>query len=105
MTLKTAISFITAAILASFLTILFVNSNTNQRKLCELSTARFRRAEKIQVLEEVKKNDNGKEIKKEMVILKEAAKTGAVCLDGSPPGYYLKKGWFSAILRVIFHYI
>ena len=27
-----------------------------------------------------------------LVLLKDAVKDGAVCLDGSPPGYYYRKG-------------
>jgi hypothetical protein len=91
--LKTALSYIAAAILASLLTILFMNLSVTQTKHCELCRARLRRdAEKIQVQKEVKKRETSKKIKMENVFLKKAVKTGAVCLDGSPPGYHFRKG-------------
>ncbi|CAB4000971.1 pectin acetylesterase 11-like [Paramuricea clavata] len=68
-----------------------MNLSVTQTKHCELCRARLGRdAEKIQVQKEVKKRETSK---MEMVFLKTAVSTGAVCLDGSPPGYHFRKGF------------
>ena len=83
-------------ILASFLTIIFVNSSFAQTNGCEFDGTRSKRdTGKIQVKKEGKKHDDilNKVVKKEKVFLKKAVRNGAVCLDGSPPGYDFKKGF------------
>ena len=83
-------------ILASFLTIIFVNSSVTQTNGCEFYGTCLRRdTEKIQVKKEERNDDmQNKVVKKKQVFRKKAERTGAVCLDGSPPGYNFKKGQF-----------
>jgi hypothetical protein len=86
--LKKTITCTVGGILASFLTILFVNSSITPTNSCGLSRTRSRRDAEIQ--KEVSKHEV---IEKEKVFLNKAVRTGAVCLDGSPPAYHFRKGW------------
>ena len=92
--LKTAVGYIAMAILASFLIVPTVKSSVTGTDHSEPCSARSRRyAKKEEVQKKEKRSETSKKIKVKRILLKKAVKNGAVCLDGSPPGYHFRKGW------------
>lgn len=90
--LKTAVGYIALAILASFLILPTVKSRVTGTDHSEPCSARSRRYAKKEEVQE-KRSETSKTIKVKRILLKKAVKNGAVCLDGSPPGYHFRKGW------------
>ena len=89
--LKTAVGYVAMAILASFLIVPTVKSSvtgTDHSEPCSARSRRYAKKEEVQ-----KRSETSKKIKVKRILLKKAVKSGAVCLDGSPPGYHFRKGW------------
>lgn len=93
--LRTTIGYIALAILACHLAVLITKSSaTRTGNFNEPCRARLRRhVKKEDVQKEAKKRETSKKVKVERILLKKAVQSGAVCLDGSPPGYHFKRGW------------
>ena len=93
--LRTAIGYIALVILACHLTVLITKSSAAQTSnFNEPCRARLRRhVKKEDIQKQAKKSETSKKVKVERILLKKAVQSGAVCLDGSPPGYHFKRGW------------
>ena len=87
--LSSIIGYLVTAVIASLLTTLFIDLTS--REAIHLGRTRLGR-ENLLLKEQKNKNESSKNVKVEKVILKKAVKLGALCLNGSPPGYHFRKG-------------